>query len=81
MSADFREINGILYNFAFCIVNYTVFLRGVNNEFDFLFGVSIISFVGNSGPHEVQDSVGHMVKHPNKWGKDFIEDIERSGNC
>ena len=59
MCADFRKINCVLNNFAFGVVNYAVFLRRIDDQLDFFFGMDMfvgvldilvgIIFVGNLG--------------------------------
>ena len=45
MCVDFRKINCVLNNFAFGIVNNAAFFGGIDDQFDFLFRMSVIVFV------------------------------------
>ena len=81
MSTDFGKINGVLNDFALCIIDNTVFLRGIDNQFDFFFGVSLIRFIGNFNAHNLQNQSGNMVKHPDKRRKNHIKTIKGVGNA
>ena len=80
MCADFRKINCVLNNFAFGVVNHAVFLRRIDDQLDFFFGMGFVVFVGNAGSHQPQDAVGDMVKHPDERRKNLVEQIQRPGN-
>ena len=42
---DFRKVDRVLNDFAFGIVNNAAFFGGVDDQFDFLFRMSVIVFV------------------------------------
>ena len=75
MGAGFRKANGVLNNFAFGIINNAAFLRGVDNQFDFFFGMGVSVFVAGFDAHQLQNANGDMVKNPDKRRKNPVKGI------
>lgn len=80
MRGNFRKANSVLDNFAFRIVNDTALLRGVNNQFDFLFGMRVFVFVRLFDAHQFQNPHCNVVKYPDKRSKNLIKRIQRRRN-
>ena len=52
MSTGFGKANCVLDDFAFGIVNNAAFLRSIDNQFDFLFRMSVVVFISGFDAHQ-----------------------------